>query len=91
MATVKKSYGGAVGDGLRDIFTRLIPAVSKPPFAEHSRVKAVRDICEGGETVSAGSTGTIVHVIHGGRGYDVEFTWPKRVVISALPSELDVA
>jgi hypothetical protein len=38
-------------------------------------------IHEGDETVPAGATGTVVHVIKGGGGYDVEFTAPKHVVI----------
>jgi hypothetical protein len=42
---------------------------------------AVREIHEGDETVPAGATGTVVHVIKGGGGYDVEFTAPKHVVI----------
>ncbi len=57
-------------------------------LAEHSRVRAVREIHEGDETVPAGATGTIVHVIKGGVGYDVEFTAPKHVVISAGRDEL---
>jgi hypothetical protein len=51
-------------------------------------VRAVREIHEGDETVPAGATGTIVHVIKGGVGYDVEFTAPKHVVISAGRDEL---
>jgi hypothetical protein len=57
-------------------------------LAEHSRVKAVREIHEGDETVPAGATGTIVHVIKGGVGYDVEFTVPRHIVISAARDEL---
>jgi hypothetical protein len=57
-------------------------------LAEHSRVMAVREIHEGDELVPAGSTGTIIHVIKGGVGYDVEFTSPKHVVISAGRDEL---
>jgi hypothetical protein len=57
-------------------------------LVEHSRVMAVREIHEGDETVPAGATGTVVHVIKGGGGYDVEFTAPKHVVISAGRDEL---
>jgi hypothetical protein len=38
--------------------------------------------------VPAGATGTVVHVIKGGVGYDVEFIAPKHVVISARRDEL---
>ncbi len=58
------------------------------PLPELSLVRAVREIREGDETVPAGATGTIVHVIKGGIGYDVEFTAPKHVVISAGPDEI---
>jgi len=59
-----------------------------PRFKEHSLVRALREIREGGDSVPAGATGTVVHVIGGGIGYQVEFTAPKHLVISALPSEL---
>jgi len=55
---------------------------------EHTRVKALRAIEEHGESVPPGATGTIVHVIKGGAGYDVEFTSPRHVVISATRDEL---
>ena len=57
-------------------------------LTEHSRVRALRDIHDGGESIPAGATGTIVHVIKSGVGYDVEFISPKHVVISAARSEL---
>jgi hypothetical protein len=59
-----------------------------PRFKEHSLVRALREIREGADSVPAGATGTIVHVIGGGVGYQVEFTEPKHLVISARPSEL---
>lgn len=68
----------------------LPPSKRKPSllFKEYSLVKARREIREGAHSVPAGATGTIVHVIRGGAGYQVEFTAPKHLVISALPSEL---
>ena len=66
--------------------------ISEPVvLLEHTRVKALREIEEHGERVPAGATGTIVHVIKGGVGYDVEFTAPKHVIISAARDELAVA
>jgi Domain of unknown function (DUF4926) len=63
--------------------------LSAPPLLpEHSRVRALRDIRDGDESIPAGAVGTIVHVIKDGVGYDVEFTSPKHVVISATRSEL---
>ncbi len=59
-----------------------------PLFKEYSLVKARRDIHEGAHSVPAGAIGTIVHVVRGGVGYQVEFTAPKHLVISARPSEL---
>jgi hypothetical protein len=61
---------------------------ASPRFKEHSLVRARCEIREGGDSIPAGATGTIVHVIGGGIGYQVEFTMPRRLVISALPSEL---
>jgi len=60
-------------------------------FPEHARVRAVTEIHEGDEIVPAGATGTIVHVIEGGIGYDVELTSPKHIVLSASRSELEPA
>ncbi len=55
---------------------------------ELSRVRAIREIEEAGERVPVGATGTVVHVIKGGIGYDVEFTVPRHIVISASRDEL---
>ncbi|WP_292532950.1 hypothetical protein [Methylocystis sp.] len=92
MAAAKSHGAAAISDRVKEIFARAILAASKtPPFAEHCRVKAVCDIHESGEIIPAGSTGTIVHVICDGLGYEVEFTSPKLVVVSAVRSELDLA
>ena len=67
------------------------PLIKKPAvLAEHARVKAVSRIDERDESVPA-ITGTVVHVIRGGVGYDVEFTLPRHVVISATRDELALA
>jgi hypothetical protein len=90
MTLAKLSHFQGVGDGLMRIFTQRISAAPLV-LPEHSRVRAVRDIREGSESVPAGATGTIVHIVKGGIGYDVEFTSPKHVVISANRSELALA
>ncbi len=59
-----------------------------PRFKEHTLVRALREIREGTDSIPAGATGTIVHVLGGGVGYQVEFTAPKHLVISARPSDL---
>jgi len=59
-----------------------------PLFKEYSLVKARREIREGAHSVPAGAIGTIVDVVRGGEGYQVEFTEPKHLVISARPTEL---
>jgi hypothetical protein len=61
---------------------------TSPRFKEYSLVRALREIREGAHSVPAGAIGTIVHVIRGGVGYQVEFTEPKHLAISARPSEL---
>jgi hypothetical protein len=86
MTVAKPSHFTGPGDGLKEVFTRMISAAS-PLLPEHSRVRALCDIRDGGESIPAGATGTIVHVIKD-VGYDVEFTSPKHVVISATSSEL---
>lgn len=68
-----------------------VDSVDATIFPEHARVRAVTEIHEGDEYVPAGATGTIVHIIAGGIGYDVEFTSPKRIVLSASRSELEPA
>lgn len=84
MTAAKASHFPGLGDGLKKIFTRRMVAV----LPEHARVRATCSIQDGDESVPAGATGTIVHVIRGGVGYDVEFTSPKHVVVSAARSEL---
>lgn len=90
MAGPKTVFGGTIlGEGVTSALRKMTAAASEPPaLPEHARVRAVKDIHEGDESVPAGATGTVVHVIKGGVGYDVEFTSPKHVIISALPSEL---
>lgn len=90
MTAAKLSHFPGLGDGLKKIFTRRISA-APPLLPEHSRVRALRDIRDGDESIPAGATGTIVHVVKDGVGYDVEFTSPKHVVISATRSELTPA
>ena len=72
-------------DQARDSFQEGSPLA---PLKEYSLVKARRDIHEGAHCVRAGAIGTIVHVVRGGVGYQVEFTAPKHLAISARPSEL---
>jgi hypothetical protein len=90
MAGPKTVFGGTIlGEGVTSRLRKMTAAASEPPaLPEHARVRAVKDIHEGDESVPAGATGTVLHVIKGGVGYDVEFTYPKHVIISALPSEL---
>jgi hypothetical protein len=59
-----------------------------PPISEHARVRAIKEIREGAAVVPIGAIGTVVHVIKGGIGYDVEFISPLHTVISASRSEL---
>jgi hypothetical protein len=87
MTVTKLSHFMGLSDGLKEIFTRKVSA-APPLLPEHSRVRALRDIRDGDESIPAGATGTIVHVIKDGVGYDVEFTSPKHVVISAACSEV---
>jgi hypothetical protein len=87
VARAKDILSAGRDDGTKGNLPRVRPA-AKMALAEHSMVRAVREIHEGDETVPAGATGTIVHVIKGGVGYDVEFTAPKHVVISAGRDEL---
>ena len=59
-----------------------------PLFKEYSRVGRYAKSAKATMSVPAGATGTIVHVVRGGVGYQVEFTAPKHLVISARPSDL---
>ena len=90
MAVSKTDFAGAISEGMMSALRKMTaaPASEPPAISEHARVRAVKDIHEGDESVPAGATGTVVHVIKGGVGYDVEFTSPKHVIISASRSEL---
>jgi hypothetical protein len=81
--------------GIKKAFiqSRLAPQENSKTaiLAEHSRVKAIQEICDGDDTVPVGAMGTVVHVIKGGVGYDVEFTTPKHVIVSAGRDELSLA
>ena len=56
---------------------------------EFSLVKAISEIREGDKSVPVGATGTIVDVLLGGIGYQVEFTEPKHLVISVTRFEIE--
>lgn len=56
---------------------------------EFSLVRAVKEIREGDKSVPAGTIGTVVDVLLGGIGYQVEFTEPKHLVISATRFEIE--
>jgi len=85
----KTDLGAGVKAGLSSMLRGVSAAPdSTPPFPEHARVRAVTEIREGDQLVPAGASGTVVHVFKDGAGYDVEFTAPVHVVISALRREL---
>lgn len=89
----KKSSGSS-------LFTVDIPVrrrVSHAPnsaahaLPELSSVVTVHEIREGSKVVPKGSKGAIVFVHEGGAGYEVEFTEPVHLVISASRDDLDLA
>lgn len=64
---------------------------SAKPLAEHSRVVAVREITEDMTIIPAGAVGTVINIIRGGVGYDVEFTTPIHAIVAAERAELKPA
>lgn len=89
MTIIKTGFVEAISAGVFSTPRGIAAAAAEPRLIpEHACVRAVKDIREGDKVVPAGATGTVVHVIKGGVGYDVEFKSPKHVIISAARSEL---
>jgi hypothetical protein len=81
---------GKFDDGTRSAIGGVAAASAESQaFQEHSLVRAAKEIRDGDKIVPRGSSGTIVHIIEGGVGFDVEFTSPEHVIISAHRSELE--
>lgn len=56
----------------------------------HARVRALATICDGAECVDAGAVGTVIDVRHDDEDFVIEFTAPRRVIVSARRCDVEV-
>ncbi len=62
-----------------------------PAFRELDRVRTLEVVSgEDGETVPAGSEGTVVAVWNGGEAFDVEFVRPVETLAAIVPKALQL-